>query len=55
MSKLVWQALRAALLPVRLRDIPAVLDRFLEHLGRTNDNRKRRRAVEVFLNLLGDD
>jgi len=42
---LVWQAMRAALLPVRLRDIPAALERFLANLGRRSAGPRMRRAA----------
>lgn len=51
-TKLLWQTMLAALLPLRLRDIPGLLERFLEHLGRTNDNRNRERSVDRFRRLL---
>ena len=46
--KLVWSALLAALLPLRLRDLPLVLDRYLQHLGRANE-RTRQRRIDAFL------
>jgi hypothetical protein len=42
---LVWQGIRAALLPISLRDIPRLLQRFLEHLGRRRDGPRERRAA----------
>ena len=44
----VWQTLKAALLPISLRDAPHLLDRFLEHLQRSGTVCRPRRA-EVFL------
>ena len=37
MLVLAWQSLCAALLPIRLDEIPHALDRFLAHLGRSSD------------------
>jgi len=48
---LVWQAIRAALLPIKLLHIPAVLDRYLSHLYRSRD-RHRRRKILLFLDHL---
>src|SRR5262245_29887265 len=42
---LLEQALRAALLPVRLRDLPVFIDVFLEHIGRRNE-KKRPKQIE---------
>ncbi len=52
--KLIWQSLCAALLPIRLRDIPTALDRYLQHLGRSSDGTRERRAA-VFLRNLQQD
>lgn len=41
----VWQALKAALLPIALRNVPLLLERFLEHLGRWRDGYRERRAA----------
>ena len=43
----VWQTLKAALLPISLRDAPHLLDRFLEHLQRGGTVCRQRRA-EMF-------
>ena len=42
---LVWQAIKAALLPIALRDLPSLLERFLEHLHRRSDGPRERRAA----------
>lgn len=41
----IWQALKAALLPIFLRDIPRLLEKFLEHLQRGNERCRERRAA----------
>lgn len=41
----VWQALKAALLPIALRDVPRLMARFLEHLQRGNVRCRERRAA----------
>jgi len=41
----VWQLLKAALLPISLRDVPRRLAKFLEHLGRGNERCRERRAA----------
>lgn len=41
----VWQALKAALLPISLRDVPRLMARFLEHLQRGNVRCRERRAA----------
>jgi hypothetical protein len=45
---LLWQAIRAALLPISLRDIPRLLEGFLEHLGRRSDGTRERRAAVFY-------
>ena len=45
---LVLQALRAALAFVSLREIPAVLTRFLDHVERPNA-RSRPKQIQLFL------
>jgi hypothetical protein len=47
---LTWKALCAALFPVALRDIPAAVARYIEHLGRTRET-KRPRSKEKFMAL----
>jgi len=42
---LAWQSLCAALLPIRLDEIPQALERFVAHLGRSNDATRERRAA----------
>ena len=44
---LVWQAIRAALLPIDLRHLPYALNRYLQHLYRSRD-RHRRRKIPLF-------
>lgn len=41
----VWQALKAALIPISLRDVPLLLARFLEHLQRSNVRCRERQAA----------
>lgn len=48
---LVYQAIHAALLPVRLPDLPLFLDVFLEHMERRNE-KKRPKQTEFFLGQL---
>jgi len=48
---MVWSSLCAALLPIALRNVPAALDRFLEHLSRSNDKCRERRAAVFLRNL----
>jgi hypothetical protein len=47
----VYQAIHAALLPVRLHDLPRFIDVFLEHVGRRNE-KKRPKQTERFLGRL---
>mgnify|MGYP001828757350 CR=1 FL=1 len=54
MFKLTWQALCAALLPISLEDIPRALERYLEHLGRSSDGARRRKAAVFLENLCSD-
>ncbi len=49
----VWQAINAALLPISLRDVPAALGRFLEHLQRSREVCRERRAAVFFRHLQG--
>lgn len=44
---LIYQAIHAALLPVRLHDMPPFLDVFLEHIGHRKE-KKRRKQIELF-------
>ena len=48
-TKIVWQAFCAALIPISLRDLPAALQRFSLHLGRSKDNVNRPRQIDAFL------
>jgi len=48
---LVYQAIHAALLPVRLYELPRFVDVFLEHVGRRNE-KKRPKQTERFLRQL---
>lgn len=41
----IWQTLKAALLPISLRDVPRLLARFLEHLQRGNERCRERQAA----------
>ena len=43
----VWHSLCAALLPIKIQDIPDALDRFLAHLACHNDG-ERERAIPAF-------
>lgn len=45
---LVYQTLRAALLPVSPRDLPYVLGAYLQHLARPNQ-KSRPKQIELFL------
>ena len=44
---LVYQTIHAALLPVRLHDLPKFIGVFLEHIGRRNE-KKRPKQTEIF-------
>ena len=48
---LVFQAIRAALLPFSLRDLPRLLDAYLQSLARPNQ-KCRPKQIELFLNEL---
>jgi len=48
----VWQAVCASLIPVRLNQIPQALDRYLEHLSRSN-KQSRKRQIPYFFEQLG--
>lgn len=54
MMVLVWQALCAALMPIKLRDVPKALERYLQHLGRCSDGVRVRRAAAFMQNLRQD-
>jgi hypothetical protein len=41
----VWQTLKAAFLPISLRDVPRLLGRFVEHLQRRSDGCRERHAA----------
>jgi hypothetical protein len=45
---LVYEVLRAALLPIALPDLPDALPTFLEHIGRRNE-KTRPKQTELFL------
>ena len=47
----VWQAVCAALLPIRLSHIPTAIDGYLEHLARSNKH-TRRRQIPTFVDQL---
>jgi hypothetical protein len=42
----VWQAITAALLPIALRDVPALLGPFRAHLARDGARCRERRAAQ---------
>ena len=44
---LVYQTIHAALLPVRLHDVPKFIGAFLDHLGHRNE-RKRPKQTALF-------
>lgn len=44
---LVYQAIHAALLPVRLHEVPRFIGEFLDHIGHRNEKR-RPKQTEVF-------
>jgi hypothetical protein len=48
---LVWQAVCAALIPIRLHQIPDALDGYLEHLERSNKH-SRERQIPAFVKQL---
>lgn len=41
----VWQAVTAALLPIALRNVPALVGTFLAHLARDGTRSRERRAA----------
>ncbi len=45
--QLVWTALRAALLPIRLRDLEGSLDAFVDTIARSNGRRRGVRQREA--------
>jgi len=45
---LVWQAVCAALIPIRLHQIPDALEGYLEHLNRSNKH-SREKQIPVFV------
>ncbi len=46
-TDLVTQIIRAALRPVRVRELPRFIDVFLQHVGRRNE-KKRPKQIELF-------
>jgi hypothetical protein len=48
---LVYQTIRAALLPLSPRDLPRVLNAYLQHLARSNQ-KSRPKQIELFLQKL---
>jgi heme exporter protein D len=46
-ARLVWSAVCAALLPVPLGDAAGVVDRFVQHLARTNERDTRERQLDI--------
>jgi hypothetical protein len=51
---LVYQAIHAALLPVRLHDLPNLVGPFLDHIGHRNET-KRPKQIELFRGNRHDD
>lgn len=47
MANVLWDAVCAALLPTPLRDIGEVLVRFVVHLRRANERRRRPRQRDI--------
>ena len=52
-AKLVWRLVCAALLPVALDNLPAVLRHFVDHIGRANERGTRPRQRDVTQAMLG--
>ena len=52
-AKLVWPLVCAALLPINVDDLQAVLRRFVDHLGRANERGTRPRQRDVIQAILG--
>jgi heme exporter protein D len=50
---LVWPLVCAALLPVALDNLHAVLERFVTHIGRANERRRRPRQRDGTQAMLG--
>jgi hypothetical protein len=50
---LVWQAVCASLIPIRLHQIPNALDGYLEHLERSNKH-SRKKQIPAFVERLID-
>lgn len=47
----VWQAINAALLPISLRDVPALLGSFLAHLARDHSRCRERQGAKFLRRL----
>ena len=43
----MWSAVCAALLPVPLSEVAGVVDRFVQHLARTNERDTRERQLDI--------
>jgi len=51
-TKLVWDAVCHALLPIALHEIPLILERFVQHIRRANERKRRPRQLDVILRIL---
>jgi hypothetical protein len=51
-AKLVWDVVCRALLPVALHDIPHILERFIRHIRRANERKRRPRQLDVIRRIL---
>jgi len=51
-TKLVWDTVCRALLPIALHDIPLILERFVQHIRRANERKRRPRQLDVIRRLL---
>ena len=54
-TKLVWKTVCAALLPIALRDLNAILDPFVAHLRRANERGTRPRQRDTIRSVLGEN
>ena len=54
LTTFVWQLLCAALLPIRIGDIPDALERFIQYLKRYEDQSRERQIAAFTRKLLED-
>jgi len=47
----VWTIVRSSIIPIDIRQVPAALERFLEHLSRSNKHTRSRQIPQFLFQL----